>query len=321
MPHAIDSNGSLGQQFSWNYEHVSKLWEFYGWIDNTTQLQAAAHYAGYSVLHDNSLRIITLNTDLYFKNNLYAYLRADDPDYSGMFTFLIQELQKAEDAGHRAWIIGHVPSGWDGQNALPNGSDLFYQIVDRYSPHVIANIFWGHTHEDQATVYYAHNGTRQTADLAVAAAWIAPSMTPLRNMNAGYRVYEVDTGSWEVMDAWTMYADVATFDSLAEAGTGPVFALEYSTRDAYGPAVDWPPDAPLNATFWHRVTEAMEANRTLVSLFNSYQGKSSILSPNCTSDACAAAKVCYIRSGSTALGRQCPQGFGGVQGPFTGKDF
>ena len=37
--------------------------------------------------------------------------------------------------------------------------------------------------------------------------------------------------------------------------------------------------------------------------------------------ACAEAKVCYIRSGSVALGRQCLQGFASVQSPFTGKNF
>ena len=30
---------------------------------------------------------------------------------------------------------------------MPNPTDLFYQIIERYSPHVIRNIFFGHTHE------------------------------------------------------------------------------------------------------------------------------------------------------------------------------
>ena len=170
-------------------------------------------------------------------------------------------------------------------------------------------------------MYYKNNGTNQTAQNAVANAWVGPSVTPLTNMNPGFRLYEVDTGSWEVFDAYTFYADTSSFGKLN--GTGPIFQFEYSTRQAYGPAAGWPDDAPLNATFWHRVTEAMEADKShkLVSLFNTYQGKSSNMSPNCTSDACAAAKVCYMRSGSVGLGLQCPQGFGSVQSPFTGKNF
>lgn len=212
-------------------------------------------------------------------------------------------------------------SGWDGSNPLPNGSDLLYQIIDRYSPHVVANVFFGHTHEDQAFVYYSKNGTDRTADSAIANAWVGPSVTPLTNLNSGYRLYEVDTGTWDVDEAYTFYADVNSFSQLDPSKTGPVFQLEYSTREAYGSAANWPADAPLNATFWHRVTEAMERNKTLVEVVNNFQGKSSIRSPNCTSDACAAAKVCYMRSGSVALGRQCPQGFASVQSPYTGKNF
>ncbi|KAH8888870.1 Metallo-dependent phosphatase [Thozetella sp. PMI_491] len=319
VAHAIDDNGPLGQQFSWNYDHVSKLWEHYGWIDQATQEQASLHYAAYSVVHPLGLRIITLNTDLYYRNNFYTAVHAADPDFSGMFSFLIQELQKAEDAGQRVWIVGHVLSGWDGSNPMPNGSDMLYQIIERYSPHVIANVFFGHTHEDQAFVYYNNNGTNQTANNAIASAWVGPSITPLTNLNSGYRMYEVDTGSWEIFDAYTFYSDVNSYSALD--GNGPTFQFEYSTRAAYGPAANWPESAPLNATFWHRVTEAMEKDRTLATLFNTYQGKSSVRSPNCTSEACTTAKICYIRSGSVGLGKQCPQGFASVQSPYTGKNF
>ena len=63
---AINGNPTLGQQFSWNYDHGLKLWEHYGWVNNATQAQASPHYAAYSVVHPLGLRIITLNTDLYY---------------------------------------------------------------------------------------------------------------------------------------------------------------------------------------------------------------------------------------------------------------
>ncbi|KAI6711476.1 hypothetical protein JHW43_006032 [Diplocarpon mali] len=311
--------GLLGQQFSWNYEHVSGLWQNNGWIDAATAAQAAVHYAAYSVKNHYGLRIITFNTDFWFRNNFLNFINTTDPDASGSFGFLIRELQAAEDAGERVWILGHVLSGWDGTNPLPNPTDLFYQIVDRYAPHVIANIFWGHTHEDQVLIYYANNGTVRDAAHALATGWIGPSVTPLTNLNSGYRLYEVDTGSFDIYDAYTFYSDVSAYPALD--ATGPSYHVEYSTRAAYAGAVGWPDTAPLNATFWHGLTVAMETNRSLVQAFNTYQGKSSVRSPNCTSDACAAAKVCYMRSGSVALGRACPQGFASVQSPYKGKNF
>jgi hypothetical protein len=155
-------------------------------------------------------------------------------------------------------------------------------------------------------VYYANNGTEQTSANALTSGWIGPSITPLTNLNSGYRMYEVDTGSFDIYEAYTFYADVNAFSSLNS--TGPTYKFEYSTRETYASQVGWPADAPLNATFWQGVTEAMEKNKTMVEVFNTFQGKSSIKSPNCTSDACAAAKICYMRSGSAALGKQCPQG-------------
>lgn len=61
---------------------------------------------------------------------------------------------------------------------------------------------------------------------------------------------------WLLTSSQTFFANVSTFAALDIAGkTGPVFELEYSTRTAYDPNNTWPSDAPLNASFFHRVTE------------------------------------------------------------------
>ncbi|KAI6840131.1 sphingomyelin phosphodiesterase-like protein [Hortaea werneckii] len=311
--------GNLSTQMSWNYNHVAGLWKHEGWINETAEQQARVHYGAYSVKNHYGLRMITFNTDFWYHSNYLNYINTSNPDVSGTFEFMIQELQVAEDAGERVWIFGHVLSCWNGEDPLNNPSDLFYQIVDRYSPHVIANIFFGHSHEDQIMIYYSNNGTKQTRETALNAGWIGPSITPLTNVNSGFRLYEVDTATFDILDAYTFYSDVQSFPALANSTHGPVFQYEYSTRDAYGRAAGWPEDAPLNATFWHAVTEAMEEDESneLVSMFNTFQGKFSVRSPNCTNDACAEAKVCYMRSGSAALGQACSQGYGSVQSGFS----
>lgn len=321
-PEAIDAPhslpGNLSQQQSWNYDHVAGLWRMNGWLDASHAQQARTHYGAYSIKNNYGLRMITFNSDFWYKSNFLNFINTSNPDVSGSLKFVIDELQAAEDAGERVWLFAHVLSGWDGSNPLPNPTDLFYAIVDRYSPHVIANVFFGHTHEDEFMIYYANNGTNQSLATALNTGWIGPSVTPLTNLNSGFRMYEVDSCSFDIYDAYTWYADVASFNRLNASSAGPTFRLEYSTRDTYGPAANWPADAPLNATFWHAVTQAMERNSSLVSRHNTLQGKSSVMSPNCTSAACAKAKICYMRSGSVALGRQCPQGYGSVQSPFTG---
>lgn len=312
-PHAI--GGELAEQYSWNYDHVAGLWQYENWLPEDAVALAKAHYAGYMVKRPDGLRVITLNTDMWYKANYFNYINMTNPDNSGMLRFLTDELQAAEDAGDRVWIVGHVLSGWDGTNPLANPTNLFYQIVDRYSPHVIANIFFGHTHEDQISIFYANNATTISADTALAVSWMGPSITPLTNLNSGFRVYEVDSATFEVMDAHTWSSDVNSFHSLdSQIQFGPTYPYEYNTRKAYGGNITgWTNDDPLNATWWHRVTEAMESDSTLVSTFNTFQGKSSVRTPPCVGD-CATAKICYMRSGSVPIAQaNCKTGFGSVQ--------
>lgn len=137
---------------------------------------------------------------------------------------------------------------------------------------------------------------------ALAAAWLGPSVTPLTSLNAGFRVYEVDSGTFEVLDSYTWYADVSSFSGLdGQAGLGPEFQFEYSARDTYGAAVPgWGPNDPLNATWWHRVTEAMEANSTLVETYANLTSKRSVMSAACTGS-CLNQTICSVRSGSVSL--------------------
>ncbi|KAI9511897.1 Metallo-dependent phosphatase [Russula earlei] len=273
--------GALAKQFSWsvfpvclsfikwkieniryrNYDHVASLWKLERWLPQSVVAQARTHYAAYSVQRTDGLRVISLNTDLWYRGNYFNYINLSIPDTSGMLRFLTDELQDAEDVGDRVWIIGHVPTGWDGSNPLEAPSNLFYQIVDRFSPHVIANIFFGHDHEDQFSIFYANNGTEQNAQTALTTSWLGPSITPLRNLNSGFRVYEVDSATFDVVDAHTWRSDVNSFPGLdGQTEFGPSYVYEYSTRAAYGTNINWDANAPLNATWWHLVTEEMEKN-------------------------------------------------------------
>jgi hypothetical protein len=60
------------------------------------------------------------------------------------------------------------------------------------------------------------------------------------------------------------------------------------------------------------VTAAMEKNISLISLQNTYQGKSSVHSPNCTNAICQEAKICYMRNGSVVQGDFMSRGGFGV---------
>ena len=320
-------------QVQWNYEHVAALVKSHGWGDDTTAETIRTHHGGYSVSPRKGLRVISLNSDFWYKANPMAYLHADEPDVGGILRWLTDELQDAENRHERVWIVLHVLTGWDGSNALEGPTNLFYHIVSRYT-HTIAHIFFGHTHEDQFQVFYrATDGDsasvpRHTAN-ATAVAFIGPSLTPLSNVQPSLRVYEVDPETYEVMDYLQYYTPVDDFAHTRDHG--PIWRLLYRARETYDSfaasvaaktyaapvALDaehrWPATAPLNATFWAALTDEMEARPALLDLHHLYQSRKSPRSWLCASAECHRAKLCYMRAGSASQGRQCPQGYSSVQ--------
>ncbi|KAF9222287.1 sphingomyelin phosphodiesterase [Gyrodon lividus] len=310
IPYALGGY-TLGNQFNWLYDHVSTMWYYEGWVPEASVEYARTHYAAYSVKRPDGLRIISLDTDMCTLN-YFSYINATQPDPFGILRFLTDELQDAEDAGERVWIVGHVLSGWDGTQSQLNPTNLCN--VDRYSPHVIANIFFGHTHEDQLSIFYANNATNMSAETAQTVSWIMPSLTPLTNLNSGFRMYEVDSATFDIVDAYTWISRVDEFPALDnQTEVGPTWVLEYSTREAYGKNITWGANDPLNATWWHLVTEQMESDPSLVQTFNTYQSKSSVAALGCTGE-CIPETICYMRSGSSSIAYQnCNPAYGSTQ--------
>ncbi|KAI6108786.1 sphingomyelin phosphodiesterase [Pisolithus croceorrhizus] len=300
--------GPLGNQFNWLYEHVSSLWYHDEWLPMNSVEYAKTHYAAYSIKRPDGLRIISLDTDIL---NYFSYVNATAPDPFGILRWVTDELQVAEDAGERVWIIGHVISGWDGTQSQLNPTNLCRCLVDRYSPHVIANIFYGHNHEDEFSVFYANNASAMNAETALAVSWISPSLTPLTNLNSGFRMYEVDSVVFFIQPRCSWISRVDEFPSLDnQTNVGPTYFLEYSAREAYGGNITWGMNDPLNATWWHLVTEQMETNITLSQTFRKYQSKSSVKAIPCN-ETCLTASICYMRSGSASLAYEnCPPGYG-----------
>jgi sphingomyelin phosphodiesterase len=300
-------NGAV-DEFQWEYDFYSGLWAENGWISNATSAQARTHYGAYSTVTSQGLKIITINTDYWYKGNFFNYVNMTNPDSSGMLQFLIDELQAAEDFGQRVWIIGHVPAGYDGSNPIIKPPNLFYSIVQRYSPATIANVFFGHNHRDQFSLYYSYpstkNGTTFTpgaynTSTPLMTAWHAQSVTTLGGLNGGWRYYDVDAKTFTVYDSHNFYANI----SLAVNDDPVQWQPLYSARATYDPNGTWL--GPLNATFWDQLTRKFATDPVLLDLYNLYETRASPSTPNCTSAACQQQKICYMRSGSTVQGMAC----------------
>ncbi|QNP99875.1 Metallo-dependent phosphatase-like protein [Yarrowia lipolytica] len=298
---AQNKSGYAGD-FTWNAELSAALWQDFGWIDEETEKQAAHTYGSFAVTTKRGLRVISVDSNFWYKANLYNWWNISDPDPSGTFKWIVSELLECEKKGQKAWLLAHVPTG-AAAAATPWSAEIMRQIIVRFSPHVLASVFYGHTHADQFTVYYDGESDKDivSEESALQIGWIVQSLTPMNNYNPGWRYYEVDTKTFEIMDSRNYYTKLnETFDFDMRYGKNVTtngfehleypahtpqnmtWEFEYSARDAYDPDHTWPKNAPLNGTFWHRAARNIvtRANQTQL-YYDHYYRKSPFVKQDC----------------------------------------
>lgn len=91
-PASIDSPRTLPadmtNQQSWNYEHISSLWQNQGWISAGDASQARTQYGAYSVKNQFGLRIIAFNAG---ELGLFYYYVPSQPTNLYRFRLLVHE--------------------------------------------------------------------------------------------------------------------------------------------------------------------------------------------------------------------------------------
>ncbi|TQV94420.1 hypothetical protein V2A60_002549 [Cordyceps javanica] len=278
---------SVGNASQWVYDAVAKKWA--RWIGDTAK-QEVLDIGAYSTKYPNgNLRVISLNTNMYYRFNFALYQPHMLQDPNGQLEWLVKELDKAEKAGENVYIIGHMPMGTP--DALNDQANYFDQIVQRYSTTIRA-LFFGHTHDDHFEVSYSDYSKRDSRH-ATAMSYICPSLVPTSGMPA-FRVYDVDPDTFSIIDAVTYMADM---EDPEFQKSGPVWKKYYSAKESYGSLLS-PPisvEAELTPSFWHNVTTAFESNTTL---FDEYVSRKSRgwLKKKCDGD-CKDEEICQLRAG------------------------
>ncbi len=197
----------------WVYDTLASAWQT--WIGSAAASEVSSHFGSYSVMHPGGLRVISVNTNFWYKQNFWMYEATMETDPSGMFAWLVSELQAAETAGQRVWLMGHMPMG--ASDAFHDASYYFGKLrVDtmldidyvgnwantdiRYHRpaircHHCRHLLWvsyalgslsregiltelgRHTHKDEFEIAYS-DYTAQSAKTATMMSYIAPALTP-----------------------------------------------------------------------------------------------------------------------------------------------
>jgi sphingomyelin phosphodiesterase len=286
---------SISTSAQWMYDLLSSSWT--PWIGSDAASTARARHGVYSVRHPNSnLRVISVNTNMYYVQNYWLYRKTMLRDPDAQLEWLASELDRAEMAGERVYIVGHTPFG--SHDVFHDQSHYLDQIVNRYAESTIAGMFFGHTHKDHFQISYS-NYQSQSADTASMVSYIGPSLTPTSGMPA-FRVYHVDPVTFGVLDHETYMADMAspTFQ------TAPEWTRYYSAKEAYAPLVGdaafLAPAAELTPAFWHRLTDVLAASPPAFAAYAARKSRGWAVADgggraDCA--ACRAREVCELRGG------------------------
>lgn len=279
------------QNPQWAYDTLLEDWTLL--VDSFENI---TDYGSYSAIHPNSkLRIISYNDILYYKFNFLVYQEPMEYDPNGQLAWLINELDAAETAGQRVWLIAHIPSGQS--DYLRDYSHYFDQVVQRYEA-TIAALFFGHTHRDEFQIAYSDYENR-TWETATAMGYIAPSMTPTSGPPA-FRIYQIDPVTFGILDFTQYIANI----SDPSYQTGPTWVPYYSAKAAYGPSDTQGVNQELTPAFWHNVTERMEANTYLFDDFWARKSRGYMV-PACTKD-CRQKKICALRAANSQYNCDTP---------------
>lgn len=270
----------------WAYDTLSSDWS--QWLGSTAA-STADDYGSYSVKYPSgNLRIISFNTNFYYKENFWLYQKTMETDPSGQLEWLVSELDAAETAGERVWLLGHMPLG--SGDAFHDGSNYFNQIIQRYDA-TIAAVFYGHTHKDEFEIAYS-NYTDQNANTATMMSYIAPALTPTSG-NPTFRVYSVDPVTFGILDFTVYFANM----SSSTYQTSPTWEKYYSAKEAYGSLLNPPvtdSKAELSPAFWHNVTVLFESDDSVFQDYYARKSRGWDVS-SCTGD-CKTSEICQLRA-------------------------
>jgi len=255
------------------YNQLAANWSH--WVSHVGNTQKdIKQIASYVTQVMPGLRLISLNTQYCDEGNFWLYANQTDPD--GTLAWLIQQLQSAEDAKDKVHIIGHVPSG--DHTCLRFYSANYYDIINRYA-NTIAGLFYGHTHSDQFSVFYEDANITKNATEVM---YVAPSVTTFSWRMPTYRVYTIDSISFEVLDHETYMLNLTE----ANLTNKTEWTLEYKAKEAYNMS-------SLFADDWDKLIGQFETNPDL---FNTYYSHFDRNEKVCD-DSCQFDRLCEMRSG------------------------
>ncbi|PNF14903.1 hypothetical protein B7P43_G04321 [Cryptotermes secundus] len=228
---------------NWLYQISAEMWSV--WLPSETR-ETILKGGFYTVLAQPGFRIIALNNNVCYHFNWWLIYNPRDQD--DQLKWLAETLLQSEKAAEKVHILGHIPSG--DTECLRTWSREFHKIIERFENTVIA-IFNGHTHNDHFHVYYAIEEPTHPVSVSVNGG----SVTPFSDLNSNYKIYTVDSATYNILDSETWIFNLTKANT--NASVNPTWFKLYSFKDIYGVE-------SLTPTEMDKLTHRLAANRSLL---------------------------------------------------------
>ncbi|KAM5163088.1 cyclic GMP-AMP phosphodiesterase SMPDL3A [Mantella aurantiaca] len=215
------------------YTAVAEFWK--PWLSDEALItfRKGGYYSQVYKMNASSfpLRIISLNTNLYYSPNKETFNITDPAD---QFAWLEETLQFSRQNNEKVYIIAHVPIGYlPFTRMVPamrsHFNERLVEIFRTYND-IIDGQFYGHTHRDSIMVVL------DKKENPVGSVFVTPAVTPIKSAsekesnNPGFRLYKYDTSCYSILDLWHYYLNLTDANSKQEA----TWKLEYVMTKQYG---------------------------------------------------------------------------------------
>ncbi|KAL6488731.1 hypothetical protein MHYP_G00024720 [Metynnis hypsauchen] len=266
------------------YEQIQKLWE--DWLDPASRdtFKRGGYYTE-KLLNQTGLRVLVLNTNLYYDQNSVTENINDPAD---QFKWADQVLSEATKNKEKVYLVGHVPPGFFEKKRhkpwfRPEFNKNYLELIQKYHDIIIGQ-FFGHHHTDSFRMFY------DTSGVPISAMFLTPGVTPWKTTlpgvedganNPGIRVFEYDDKTLLVKDMVTYYLNL-THANIARAR----WEKEYRLTEAFRV-----PDA--SPASMHRVLERIAGETCYLQKYYEFNSVNYDLTA-CDAD-CRIDHVCAIR--------------------------
>jgi len=176
----------------WVYDYVAGLWEPFLPKDAVDTLKVSGYY---TVKVTSGLRLIVLNTVLYYVPNNMTSKTESDP--GGQIAWLHKTLAAAKKAGEAVYIAGHIPIRGCGESFRGHYVKPFTDAMKGYHD-IIKGSFWGHHHVDSFQLIGDSVSESHVAHLA-------GSISPQGDRNPSFRRYMVNISHKYAIESWRTY--------------------------------------------------------------------------------------------------------------------